>query len=104
VTVSRARFYWVASVVLALATLALAAPGFVLAGAPVLVLVLTLLAGCFPGETIIARLRDRRAGHRIRRASARVAVGLRSSCRCSRLLICFSLANRPPPRLLSLNA
>jgi hypothetical protein len=65
-----------------------------------LVLVLALAAGWFPGEGVIARLRDRHARRDRSRTPMRVIACSRAARRASRLLICFSLANRPPPLLL----
>jgi hypothetical protein len=79
--------------------LALVASAFVLAAAPGLALALALAAGWFPGEDVIARLRHRRAGNRRTRAPTRVVARPSAIRRASRLLICFSLANRPPPLL-----
>jgi 4-hydroxybenzoate polyprenyltransferase len=95
-----ARRWLLAGVVVVAVVLALVAPAFVLGGAPVLVLVLVLAVGWFPGEDAIAGLRDRRARHRRTRATVRVIARPRAVPRASRLLICFSLANRPPPLLL----
>jgi 4-hydroxybenzoate polyprenyltransferase len=84
-------------VIPAVLVLAFVAPAFLLGGAPVLVLVLALAAGWFPGEDTIARLRDRRGRLRQTRAPARILARPRAARRASRLLICFSLGNRPPP-------
>jgi hypothetical protein len=89
-----------AGVVLLVIALALVVPAFVIGGAPVLMLVLALAAGWFPGEEVIARVRERRTRRRHTDAPARLIARPRAVWRASRLLICFSLANRPPPRLL----
>ncbi len=91
-----------AGIVLAIVALALLAPAFVLGAAPVLALVVVLSAGWFPGEAAIARLRHgcRRSGVP-RGAPVRALRDLRFARRVSRRLICFSLANRPPPLSLS---
>jgi hypothetical protein len=86
--------------VLAIVALVLVVPAFVLGAAPVVILVLALAAGWFPGEDVIAGLRERRTGCRHRGAPVRLIARPRAGWRASRLLICFSLANRPPPRLL----
>jgi hypothetical protein len=76
----------------------LAAPAALLMAAPALALVLTLVAGWMPGEATIARWRSLRARPRPRRASARTRAPRTSPVRsCSRIVICFALANRPPP-------
>jgi hypothetical protein len=85
---------------LAVIAFALVAPAFVLGGTPVLILVLALAAGWFPGEDVISRLRDRRTRQSQTRAPARVIARPHAVRRASRLLICFSLANRPPPFVL----
>ena len=90
----RAVFAWV---VLATVALALLAPAFLLGAAPVFALLFVLSAGWFPGEAVIARLRDRRARQPRRGTPVRVPTGVRATRHASRLLICFSLANRPPP-------
>jgi hypothetical protein len=95
-----ARRWLLAGVAVTVVALALVAPVFLLGGAPVLVLVLALAAGWFPGEDVIAGLRDRRARHGRARVAVRVVARPRAVRRASRLLICFSLANRPPPPLL----
>jgi 4-hydroxybenzoate polyprenyltransferase len=95
-----ARRWLLAGVVLAVIALALVAPAFLLGAAPMLGLVLVLAAGWFPGEKVIARWRDRDADPRRTPARARVIARHRVVRRSSRLLICFSLANRPPPLLL----
>jgi hypothetical protein len=95
-----ARRWLLAGVALAVIALVLAAPAFVLGGAPVLMLVLALTVGWFPGEDVIAGLRDRRVRRGQARAPVRVMSRPRAVPRESRLLICFSLANRPPPLLL----
>lgn len=92
-----ARRWVLAGVVLAV--IAIVAPTFLLGAAPVLGLVLVLAAGWFPGEKVIARLRDRGADPRRTPARGRVIARHRVVRRSSRLLICFSLANRPPPLL-----
>lgn len=86
------------AVALAIIALVLVVPAFVLAGAPVLVLALALITGWFPGERAIERLRGRRTQRRVF-VDTRLEVGAnaRTTPRCSRLLICFALANRPPP-------
>ncbi len=86
--------------VLAVIALSLVVPAFVLGAAPVVMLVLALAAGWFPGEDVIAVLRERRAGRSHTGAPARLIARPRAGWRASRLLICFSLANRPPPRPL----
>jgi hypothetical protein len=95
-----ARRWLLASGVLAVIALALVVPAFVVGGAPVLLLVLALAAGWFPGEDVIASVRERRARRRHTGAPAPLVARPRAVWRASRLLICFSLANRPPPRLL----
>jgi hypothetical protein len=95
-----ARRWLLAGVAVTVVALALVAPAFLLGGAPVLVLVLALAAGWFPGEDVIAGLRDRRARHGRTRVAVRVIARPPAVRRASRLLICFSLANRPPPPLL----
>ncbi len=95
-----ARRRLLAGAVLAVAVLGLVAPAFLLGGAPALVLVLTLAVGWFPGEDVIARLRDRGARSVPSRAQCPVVARPPMVRRASRLLICFSLANRPPPLLL----
>jgi hypothetical protein len=94
-----ARRWLVAGVAVAVIALAFVAPTFLLGGAPVFLLVLALAGGWFPGEDAIAGLRDRRARHPRPRATVRVVARPRAVWRASRLLICFSLANRPPPLL-----
>lgn len=95
------RRWLVAAPALAIVALALVFPAFALAGAPVLILAFTLAAGCFPGEDAIARLRDRATrSNRLSDAPLVVRAVLRATPRDSRLLICFSLANRPPPLAL----
>lgn len=86
--------------VLVVITLAVVVPAFVLGAAPVVMLVLALAAGWFPGEEVIAVLRERRAGRCHKGGLVRLIARPRAGWRASRLLICFSLANRPPPRLL----
>jgi len=85
--------------VLAVVALALVVPAFVLGAAPVMILVLALAAGWFPGEEVIAGLRERHTRRRHTGAPARLIARPRAGWRASRLLICFSLANRPPPHL-----
>jgi hypothetical protein len=87
---------------LAIVALALLAPAFLLGAAPVLALLVVLSAGCFPGEAAIARLRHGCMRLGVPRAApVRVLRDLRFTRRASRRLICFSLANRPPPLSLS---
>jgi hypothetical protein len=86
--------------ILAVIALALVVPAFVLGAAPVVILVLALAAGWFPGEDVIASVRERRARRRRTGAPAPLIARPRAMWRASRLLICFSLANRPPPGLL----
>jgi hypothetical protein len=74
------------------------APLVLLAVAPTLLLVLALLGGWFPGESAIERWRERRARpRRISHAPSVVTAPAAGVRRAARLLICFSLANRPPP-------
>jgi hypothetical protein len=95
-----ARRWLLASAAVAFVALVLVAPAFLLGAAPAFVLVLALAAGWFPGEDVIAGLRDRRARHGRPRATVQVIARPPALRRASRLLICFSLANRPPPPLL----
>jgi hypothetical protein len=94
---SLAGRWLLAGVAVAVIALALIAPAFLLGAAPVLVLVLALAAGWFPGEDVIAGLRDRRGRHRRTRAAVSVIARPGVVRPASRILICFSLANRPPP-------
>ncbi len=78
----------------------LIAPAAMLMAAPTLALTLALIAGWMPGETTIARWRTRGTRARRRRANgpAPVAAAHASARRPGgRIVICFSLANRPPP-------
>jgi hypothetical protein len=78
----------------------LIAPGAVLMAAPTLALTLALIAGWMPGEATIARWQTRGPRSRRRRANgpAPVAAAHASARRPGgRIVICFSLANRPPP-------
>jgi hypothetical protein len=77
---------------------ALLAPAAALMAAPTLALALALMAGWLPGEAAIERLRRRRASAPRRRAAPSIEAG-RTSARGprGRIVICFSLANRPPP-------
>jgi hypothetical protein len=89
-----------AAVACATAAGSLIAPAAVLMAAPTLVLTLALMAGWMPGETTIARWRTRGTRSRRRRPNApvRVAAAHTSARRPGgRIVICFSLANRPPP-------
>jgi hypothetical protein len=87
-----------ALVVVALVT-ADVAPAFALSIVPVLGLVAALIAGAFPGEELIDRLRERRASRpRPLRGMAaaprlRLAVFVRPVGRAA----AFALAMRPPP-------
>jgi hypothetical protein len=93
------RRWLLTGVVVAVIALAFVVPAFVLGGAPVFMLALALAGGWFPGEHAIAGLRARRARRRHAAAPVRLIARSRAVWRASRLLICFSLANRPPPRL-----
>lgn len=78
----------------------LLAPAAMLMAAPTLALTLALIAGWMPGEATIARWRTRGTRSRPRRANgpAPVAAAHASARRPGgRIVICFSLANRPPP-------
>jgi hypothetical protein len=79
--------------------LAILTPSALLAGAPIIALTLALAVGWFPGEDTIARLRDGRAPRLVRRALASRVARPRPVAPAGRLLICFALANRPPPAL-----
>jgi hypothetical protein len=88
-------------VALAAVALALLAPGFAAAFAPLLVLVALLLAGRFPGERIIERLAQRRRGRRYPRP---VSVSSRRPVPVVRRVgraVAFALAVRPPPAPLA---
>lgn len=81
--------------------LVLAVPAFALGAAPTLVLAMFLCAGMFPGETAIARLREHRAVAGRRRPAVQLRLPRpRALAASGRLVICFSLANRPPPVLV----
>lgn len=86
-----------AGVLAIVAGLWLLAPAFLLAAAPALGLAVALAVGWFPGEHAIARLRGRRPRRRRAPRSTVAVVAAAPGRRASRLLICFSLANRPPP-------
>lgn len=91
-------------VVLAAMALALVVPAFALGAAPTLLLALLLCVGWHPGEETIARWRDRRQPARRRRCVVQQArPRTRRAVARGRLILCFSLANRPPPALV-LNA
>jgi hypothetical protein len=95
-----ARHWFVAGATVALAAaLAVLAPEALLSGAPVFALTLALAVGWFPGEEAIARRRDHRAPRRVHRGPARRVLRPRPLAPAGRLLICFALANRPPPAL-----
>jgi len=82
----------------AITALVFEAPAFALGAAPVLALLLLLSARCFPGESTIARLRDRRTARPPRTPEAPAPLPrLRRPAARGRLVICFALANRPPP-------
>ena len=88
------------AVAILLPLLPLIAEAGVLAALPLLVVVVPLLLGRFPGEAVIERLAARRTpAHRPSRASAaprpvrRAVAGLLRA----RLLIAASFAERPPP-------
>ena len=94
----RLRRIAVAAAIVLVALGWLVAPAAVLMAAPTLALALALLAGWMPGEATIARWRSLRARPRPRRACARAGAPYTSLARaCSRIVICFALANRPPP-------
>jgi len=94
----RLRTSAVAAAIVLVALGLLLAPAAVLMAAPTLALALALVAGWMPGEATIARWQSRRGRARPRRAAARVGAPHTSPARArSRIVICFSLANRPPP-------
>jgi hypothetical protein len=81
--------------------LVLALPAFALGAAPTLLLALLLSAGWHPGEQTITRWRDRRQPARPRRCVVQEPPPrARRAAARGRLIICFSLANRPPPVLV----
>jgi len=85
---------------LAAMALVLAVPAFALGAAPTLLLTLFLSAGWHPGEHTIARWRERRQPARPRRTvDQQTQPRTRRAVARGRLIICFSLANRPPPVL-----
>jgi hypothetical protein len=91
----------VALVVLAAMGLVLAVPAFALSAAPTLLLALLLSAGRHPGERTIERWRDRRRPARPPRGvTKQPRPSARRAPARGRLIICFSLANRPPPVLV----
>ena len=97
------RRSWAAAAALLLVVLGFLLPPAALLGAtPTLLLALALAAGWMPGEAAIARLRSRRERARPRRRPALLGTPPAVPARVhSRIGICFSLANRPPPvRLL----
>lgn len=89
-----------AVLVLVLASV-LVTPVVLLMATPALGLALVLLTGWLPGEATIERLRARRVRPSPRRDRARLQPPhTRPATAQSRIVICFSLANRPPPVLL----
>jgi hypothetical protein len=91
----------VALVVLVAMALVLVVPAFALSAAPTLLLALLLSAGWHPGERTIERWRDRRQPARPRRGVTQQPwPSTRRATARGRLVICFSLANRPPPVLV----
>jgi hypothetical protein len=92
------RFALLSALVLVALLVADVSPAFALSIVPVLALVGALIAGAFPGEELIDRLRERRAvpvRHRRtpRVARMRRAVYVRPVGRAA----AFALAMRPPP-------
>lgn len=88
----------VSLVVLAALALVLVVPAFALGAAPTLLLAWLLCVGSHPGEETIARWRDRRQPARQRRCVVQQArPRTRRAVARGRLILCFSLANRPPP-------
>ena len=74
-------------------------PAFALSIVPVLGLVAALIAGAFPGEELIERLRERRAMPvRARRGSAAMRPRPVAYVRPVGRAATFALAMRPPPR------
>jgi hypothetical protein len=77
--------------------------GGLLAALPVLLLILPLLFGRFPGESVIERLAarpTRRPRHERRGLAPRPRPIAVATLLRTRLLIAASLAERPPPALL----
>jgi hypothetical protein len=71
---------------------------------PLLVLVAPLLAGRYPGESSLERLRDRRPRRRGRRPVVHRPAPAPAECRLlprGGLLVGSALAVRPPPALLA---
>jgi hypothetical protein len=94
----RLRRIAVAAAIVLVALAWVAVPAAVLTAAPALALALALVAGWMPGEAAIARWRSLHTRTRPRRAGARTGAPHTSPARaCSRIVICFALANRPPP-------
>jgi hypothetical protein len=83
-----------------LSLIPLIAAGGILAALPVLLLIVPLMFGCFPGESVIERLAASRRPGRRRERRAEIApptwVSAPTLLR-SRLLIAASFAERPPP-------
>ena len=86
--------------VLAAAALLLAevSPAFALSVVPLIGLVAALIAGRFPGEKLINRLRERRAKRvKRRRPAGRLRIPSAGYVRPVGRLLAFALAMRPPP-------
>jgi hypothetical protein len=74
--------------------------GFVIAAAPLLLLLGLLLLGIYPGCEAIVRLAERLSPTGLARCAARRArrpIPPRSFAACGGLLIAFGHAQRPPP-------
>jgi hypothetical protein len=97
-TPRQTRFALLSALVVVALSMADVSPAFALSVVPVLGLVAALIAGAFPGEALIERLRERRAmpvrGRRVSRsAPLRAPVYVRPVGRAA----AFALAMRPPP-------
>jgi len=94
----RLRAVAVAAAVVLVAVGLLVVPAAVLMAAPTLALTVALVAGWMPGEATIARWQSRRASTRSRHGFACAGAAHTSPARArGRIVICFALANRPPP-------
>lgn len=98
-TPRQTRFALLSALVVVALLLVDVSPAFALSVVPVLGLVAALIAGAFPGEALIERLRERRAmPARARRAPAAMRLRPSTFVRPVGRAATFALAMRPPPR------